>query len=105
MTVNIPEHHNTVYSGSVNCCPERGTGARAMDCNLYDKCLYGAAIKNWESFNCELCRYESKGVMERIELPAVNAFEDDPIARDIEQEWVDYLIVVSSPSRSEEGME
>lgn len=42
--------------------PIEGIGRRAMMCNRYDKCLYKAAVKDWEAFNCEGCRYENKGM-------------------------------------------
>lgn len=41
--------------------PKRGIGRRAMFCKRYDNCLYKAAVKDWETFNCEGCRYEECG--------------------------------------------
>lgn len=35
--------------------PVEGIGIRVMGCENYDQCLYEAAIKDWDSFNCEKC--------------------------------------------------
>ncbi len=65
------------YFSVLSRFPMEGEGKRALGCNVYDKCLYEAAILDWASFNCERCRYEAKGPMETIDQITSPKFETD----------------------------
>ncbi|MBA3012948.1 MAG: hypothetical protein KKF12_18490 [Proteobacteria bacterium] len=78
--------------------PIEGMGKRAMGCKMYDKCLYKAAVADWDSFNCDGCEYEGQGALEFIDsafIPMLEAsefiYEDD-----LETQLVD-LTVSCSP--------
>ena len=47
-----------------------------MCCEMYDKCLYKAAIKDWESFKCDGCEYEGRGDFSFIDSIFISAFEE-----------------------------
>jgi len=56
--------------------PKQGIGKRAMACHRYDYCLHKAAVKDWETFNCEGCCYEKSGRVDFIPFEFA-PFEDD----------------------------
>jgi len=83
--------------------PIEGMGKRAMGCKMYDKCLYKAAIADWDSFNCDGCEYEGRGALEFIDsafIPMLEAsefiYEDD-----LEMELID--LVFNLPSLNYTG--
>ncbi len=89
MTINASEPFGIQRSGDFAGCPMEGMGERAMGCRLYDNCLYEAAVKDWDSFNCEQCRHEGKGAMEFIDPAFVPELEDDPVDEPPEMEMID----------------
>lgn len=57
-------HENEIWGltdPNLKLFPKEGIGRRAMACPRYDHCLHKAAVKDWETFNCEGCLYEKKG--------------------------------------------
>lgn len=80
--------------------PMEGVGKRDMDCEMYDKCLYKAAIKDWESFNCDECEYESHGAFSFIDSAFVPEFEelDLTFENNLEMERVDLFTYFTSIS-------
>ena len=80
--------------------PVKGMGKRAMGCGIYDKCLYKAAVKNWDSFNCDGCEYEGRGALEFIDSEFIPEFEEPDITfeEDWEMELVDLSVTFSSIS-------
>lgn len=69
-----------------NCSPSEGLGLRAMGCKMYDSCLYEAAVKDWDSFNCESCNYENKTALEFVDLANIPDLIDQEIMLEDNQE-------------------
>jgi hypothetical protein len=80
--------------------PIEGMGKRVMDCEMYDKCLYRAAIKNWESFNCDGCKYKGQVSFSFIDSVFIPEFEelDLMFENDLEMERVDLYTYFTSIS-------
>jgi hypothetical protein len=80
--------------------PIKGVGIRAMGCKMYDKCLYKAAIADWDSFNCVGCNYEGRGALEFIDLDFIPILEVSEFLYedDLETELVDLTFNSSSLS-------
>ena len=57
--------------------PKEGIGKRSLTCKRYDKCLYKAAVKDWDCFNCEGCRYEAHGHIDFIPAEFIGFVGDD----------------------------
>jgi hypothetical protein len=77
-----------------------------MGCDRYDKCLFKAAIADWNSFNCDGCEYEGQGALEFIDpdfIPMLEVseflYEDE-----LEIEMVDLADTFSALSFLEEAI-
>ena len=86
--------------------PIEGIGKRAMGCGMYDKCLYKAAVKDWDSFNCDGCEYEGRGALEFIDSEFIPLFEEPDLTfeEDREMELVDLSVTFSSLSLIKEAI-
>jgi len=84
------KNHDTATLGGF---PLEGIGKRAMGCKMYDKCLYKAAVKDWDSFNCDGCGYEGRGAVEFIDSAFIPEFEDLDlkVENDQEMELIDLV--------------
>ena len=101
-TINMieqAENQNIVFS---RCFPMSGEGKRAMDCKMYDKCLYKAAIGDWESFNCDWCEYEDHGALSfidsafRIEFHGLDLTLENDLKNGMVDLFADYTSISSN---------
>lgn len=102
-TISMIKQAESQNTAILDNFPIEGMGKRAMGCEMYDKCLYKAAIADWDSFNCDGCEYEGRGALEFIDsafIPMLEAsefiYEDD-----LEMELID--LVFNLPSLNYTG--
>lgn len=69
--------------------PKEGIGRRALFCKRYDDCLYKAAVKDWETLNCEGCHYAKAGEVNF--MPSEFAPFDDEFCETIGVDGILYL--------------
>lgn len=98
--LNMTKQAQSPYVAVLDDFPIMGIGERAMGCKRYDECLYKAAVKDWDSFNCEGCEYEGRGALEFIDSAFIPEFiePDMTFEEDLETELVDLFANFSSRS-------
>lgn len=66
--------------------PSEGIGRRYLWCKYYDVCLYGACIKDWKSFNCEVCECQDLGFFDFMESVSIPEIDDVELFFEVDQE-------------------